>query len=315
MTPRASVPRIRRWSLIRRALLLGFAGLQVHCEAALTGLAALTPMLMVVVGLTVVVEVWRRLIGPTQFDGQARRVADAAKQLGLPAPAGALTLKWQAPSGFKLEAKAPDRLELSLPMPSEVPASLGVDRPNLSPGQVLAQVDLPDPQFRDFLVYGVEAEVYALLTASVRTALRQASKGSYHVAIEQGKLRVRLHRGQNTRVREAVKRLQAVAQTITPLARGTAQRLCDQVRSDDHRAIRQRALHLLLENFEDSSAAATALQYAQTEALDEQFLKRWAARHSGGALSMAPEQSPDGAVSIVQASGGLSMLDGDESAD
>jgi len=296
-------------------LLVGLAAAQLHCEAAWIGLASLAPLLMMIVGLTVVVEVWRRLIGPTQFDGQARRVADAAKQLGLPAPAGALGLKWQSPLGFRLEAKAPDRLELSLPLAKQVPASLGVDHPNLSPGQVLAQVDLPDPQFKDFLVYGLEAEVYGLLTAPVRAALRQASKGSYHVAVEQGKLRVRLHRGQSGRVREAVNRLEAVAQTITPLARDTAQRLCDQVRSDDHRPIRQRALHLLLEGFEDSDAATTALKYAQTEALDEQFLQRWAARHSGGALSLTPAESPEGAVSILQASGGLSVLGDDESAD
>ncbi len=307
--------RARQLAPTRVCLLLGLAAAQVHCEAAWVGLAALTPVLMMIVGLTVVVEVWRRLIGPTQFDGQARRVADCAKQLGLPAPAGALSLKWQSPLGFSLEAKAPDRLELSLPLSKEVPASLGVDHPNLSPGQVLAQVDLPDPQFKDFLVYGVEAEVYGLLTAPVRAALRKAAKGSYHVALEQGKLRVRLHRGQSGRVREAIKRLEAVAQTITPLSPSTAQRLCDQVRSDDHRAIRQRALHLLMEGFEDSDAAASALQYAQREALDEQFLKLWAARHSGGALSLTPAESPDGAVSILRTPGGLSVLGDEESPD
>lgn len=296
MTARPAV-----WALVLPALM------SWHCEAALTGLANLSPLLLMLAGLTAVLELWRRGIGPAHFDGRARRISGAARQLGLPVPKGALALRWQSPSGFKLEAKAPDNLELSLPMTRDLPMGMGVDWPNLARGQVLSQITLPDPAFSGFLVYGAEAEAYALLTASVRAALLEANHGGMHVAIEQGNLRVRMHASQDDRVNEAVARLEAVARAIVLLPAGIPQRLCAQVLSDDHRAVRQRALQLLVEGYEHAPACKVAVEYAHSEALDDEYLRRWAARGSGGALSLTEATRPEGAVSLLAGSGGLSL--------
>lgn len=262
----------------------------------------------VIGGLALVLMFVRKGLGPGRFDNRARLISQIATRLQLPAPAGALALQWQLPSGFEVHAKAAQGLEITLPLSKQIPAGIGIDRPNLEKGRILAQVNLPDPSFSSFLVFGAQSRLLGLLSEPVRAALKAAADTKMHVAIEDGALRVRLRSSQTREVPDAVLRLEAVARVIVLMPEKAVHRLYLQVQSDDLVPLRQLALHSIVQHFDGTKYADLAIQSAREQGLDDDFLKRYSGRNSGGALSLTAG-SDEGNVAIVGEAGALSKVD------
>ncbi len=259
-------------------------------------------------GLALLLVRVRKGLGPGRFDTRARLISQVAGHLQLPAPSGALALQWQLPSGLEVHAKATQDLEVTLPLPKQLPTGIGIDRPNLEKGRILAQVNLPDPAFSDFLVYGPESRLLGLLSRPVRDALIATADAKMYVAVEQGALRVRLAPSQTRKVPEAVRRLEAVTQTIVVMPEKPVHRLYLQVQSDDLVALRQLALHSIVEHFDGTKYANLAIESAKEEGLDDEYLKRRAGRNSGGALSLTAG-GDEGRIAIVSEAGALSKVE------